>query len=431
MAAPTRSTISKVSQAKRSAVKTPVTPGSPAPAPSGWGEARIVLILLFGLFAMLLCTQMILSDAESETLGTFLRGQLGWSSDALNSVLFWKMTVAFLLGAGGGYLAGLEIPRNLVAGAKWVGRIVGIMMLTLVVYIPAMTAGFLWDDDQEITANPSLQTNYGLWEIWTGGITYDKEEETDPVVKASKPNDPALVKALRIPLRKVEKIFWPETKFKTHESADYFPLKTTMLWFEYHLWGRNPDGNTNMYTDHQVNPFHVMNIILHALDALLLWMLLSQLRVPGAWLAGLLFAIHPVHVESVAWIAERKNTLSLLFYLLSISAWIKFENTWKKEHSDTSAWWFSQWNLRFWQWNWRFWQSKWWGLHWVGQWICRWTWRVLQEVWQVLQEVWQCLQWICRGLQRNWKFWQWNWRFWQWKWLWGKHRLRLGKSLGI
>lgn len=322
-----------------------------------------MLILLFGLFLMFLCSQTVLDESESETFSIFLKGQVGCSFDALSSVLFWKMTVAFLLGAGGGYLAGLEIPRHFVAKANWVARVVAIVMLSLVVYIPAMTAGFLWDDDQEITQNRSLQDGYGLWEIWTGGLTNDKDAATDP----------ALVKALRVPLRAVEKYFKPDTTFGAHQSADYFPLKTTMLWLEFQLWGHNPDGSASP------NAFHVMNIILHAIDALLLWLLLSQLKVPGAWFASLLFAIHPVHVESVAWIAERKNTLSLLFYLLSISAWVKFEDTWKERNPDTS-------DMRFWLWNWRFWQGDFW------------FWRL----------TWRCLQRTCR-------FWQYSWRFWQWK----------------
>jgi tetratricopeptide (TPR) repeat protein len=271
----------------------------------------VVLTLLFGLFAVLLSSQF-LGETESETFSTFLKGQIGFSSDALSSALFWKMTVAFLLGAGGGYLAGLEIPRRFLAVANGTARFVAIVVLTLVIYIPAMTAGFLWDDDQEITANPSLVNGgYGLWEIWTGGLSNPVKEATDP----------GLVKAIRVPLQAIEKHFWPERQFKAHPSADYFPLKATMLWVEFQLWGRKADGSADSI------PFHVMNIILHALDALLLWLVLSQLKVPGAWLGALLFAIHPVHVESVAWIAERKNTLSLLFYLLSISAWVKFEDT--------------------------------------------------------------------------------------------------------
>jgi tetratricopeptide (TPR) repeat protein len=70
-----------------------------------------------------------------------------------------------------------------------------------------------------------------------------------------------------------------------------------------------------------------MNILIHALASLLLIVALKQMGVPGAWLAGLIFAIHPVHVESVAWVSERKNTLSLVFYLLTFIAYFKFERT--------------------------------------------------------------------------------------------------------
>ena len=81
----------------------------------------------------------------------------------------------------------------------------------------------------------------------------------------------------------------------------------TTYWIEYHLWGHHPAG------------YHLINILLHGLNAILIWKILQFLQVPGSLLAALLFALHPVHVESVAWITERKNTLSGLFYLLS--AW--------------------------------------------------------------------------------------------------------------
>jgi protein O-mannosyl-transferase len=143
-----------------------------------------------------------------------------------------------------------------------------LLCVTGLVYTPAIRAGFVWDDDLLVTANPLLRTFGGLREIWMGGVT-----------------------------------------------TDYTPLTLSTFWMEWHLWGANPLG------------YHVVNILLHAGSVLLLWNVLNRLAIPGAWIAALLFAVHPVNVASVAWIAERKNTLSLLFYLLAVRWFLGFSES--------------------------------------------------------------------------------------------------------
>jgi tetratricopeptide (TPR) repeat protein len=141
-----------------------------------------------------------------------------------------------------------------------------LMLLVLVAYLPALAAGFIWDDDAYVTKNPMLTDPHGLREIW----------------------------------------------FTAHTQSQYFPLVYTTFRFEHELWGLNPFG------------FHLVNVLLHGVNVTLVWWVLRRLLVPGAWLAAAIFALHPVEVETVAWVTELKSIESLLFYLLAVLAWIEF-----------------------------------------------------------------------------------------------------------
>src|SRR6266478_3094519 len=141
-----------------------------------------------------------------------------------------------------------------------------LVVTTILAYQPAWHGGFIWDDDAYITNNELLTARDGLRRIW----------------------------------------------FSLDSPSQYFPLVYTVFRFEHSWWGLSPTG------------YHFVNILLHLANALLLWSLLTRMRVPGAWLAGAIFALHPVQVESVAWITERKNVLMGLFFLLTIRAWVKY-----------------------------------------------------------------------------------------------------------
>jgi len=158
-------------------------------------------------------------------------------------------------------------------GRSWRDPLTWLMAATLLTvvfaaYRPAAGGAFLWDDDDYVALNPDLRSARGLADIWL---------------------------------------------HPTH-SPQYYPLTFTTFWIEYQLWGDQPRG------------YHEINVLLHAACALLVWRLLRALEIRGAFLATMIFAIHPVMVESVAWITERKNTLSLLFALSSLLTYLRFVN---------------------------------------------------------------------------------------------------------
>src|SRR6266403_1816247 len=148
-------------------------------------------------------------------------------------------------------------------------RLVGlaaIVLITALAYLPIVRGGFIWDDETWITDNRLLRTLGGLRAIW----------------------------------------------LEPGRSPQYYPLTQTTLWLEYHLWGPHPLG------------YHLVNVALHAASAGLVWLILARLAVPGAWVAAAVFALHPVHVESVAWAAELKNVQAGVFSLLALLLSLRF-----------------------------------------------------------------------------------------------------------
>jgi Tfp pilus assembly protein PilF len=146
----------------------------------------------------------------------------------------------------------------------WCG--LALAALAFVVHIPALKAGFIWDDDQEVAANPVLAMRDGLYRFWFANPT-----------------------------------------------ADYFPLKSSIQWIVFQFAGPNPFV------------FHLLNILMHGVCAVLLWMVLRRLSIPAAWLGAALFAVHPLCVESVAWISELKNTLSFALTLVAMIGFLDFD----------------------------------------------------------------------------------------------------------
>jgi tetratricopeptide (TPR) repeat protein len=142
-----------------------------------------------------------------------------------------------------------------------------LVVAVILAYQQTWHAGFIWDDDAHLTENPCIVGELGIKGIWTTS------------------------------------------------AATYYPLVLTSFWVLHALWGLNP------------LPFHVVNVLMHAACALLLWRVLRGLNVRGAWLGAALWSLHPVMVESVAWITELKNTQSCFFYLLAILFFIKWCKT--------------------------------------------------------------------------------------------------------
>ena len=147
--------------------------------------------------------------------------------------------------------------------------LVALGLLVVVSYLPAMLwGGFVWDDNIFIKVDPVREVS-GLWQIWFSPSDLGGQDH-------------------------------------------YWPLVYTTFWLEHKLWGFDPTG------------YHIVNVLLHLVNTLLLCHLMRRFAVSGAWIVAALFAVHPLHVESVAWVFERKDVLSGLFYLAAVLAWMRF-----------------------------------------------------------------------------------------------------------
>lgn len=162
-----------------------------------------------------------------------------------------------------------DFAHTLPAGWKTFLLAAALVAITANAYAPVFQCGYIWDDDSYVTKNPLLPSAGGLSRIW----------------------------------------------FELGATPQYYPLVFTSFWTEYHLFGLNPAVS------------HAVNVALHCASVLLVWRVLLMLGLPApvAWIAALVFGVHPVHVESVAWITERKNVLSGACYLASLLAYLQFD----------------------------------------------------------------------------------------------------------
>ncbi len=157
--------------------------------------------------------------------------------------------------------------RNRPAQLGWAALLI---VLTTAAYLPALRGGFIMDDDSLLWESRLIKAPDGLARFWFSA-----------------------------------------------DADDYWPMTNSSLWLEWRLWRGNPAG------------YHITNLVLHIGASLLIWAILRRLSIPGAYLAGLLFALHPVNVESIAWISQRKNALAMVFFLLSILWYLRAEKEWE------------------------------------------------------------------------------------------------------
>jgi tetratricopeptide (TPR) repeat protein len=155
---------------------------------------------------------------------------------------------------------------NYFANRPWLLAL-ALMLITVAAYAPVWHAGFIWDDKELLIDNRMVKASDGLYRFWF-----------------------------------------------TTEAPDYYPLTWSLCWLEWRAWGASAAG------------YHAVNLLLHSLNVVLLWLVLRRLQIPGAWLAALVFAIHPVNVATVGWVSEQKTTLSMLLYAATILLYLRFDD---------------------------------------------------------------------------------------------------------
>lgn len=161
---------------------------------------------------------------------------------------------------------------------RWAAAL--LLVVPFIVYWPCLTGSYVWDDESWTTMLfPHLSGLSGLFSIWV-----------HPTV-----------------------------------LQQYYPVTATTFWLDYTLWGFHP------------LPYHLENTLGHGLSAVLFWRLLRRWRLPGCWLAGAIFAVHPVMAESIAWITERKNVMSLIFYLAALHAYSSFAGDWNSDVPEVAG----------------------------------------------------------------------------------------------
>ena len=195
---------------------------------------------------------------------TYLCDQLGLNARSIADIILYDTALT----------ASAADPNSTASRSRReiVWQAAALLAATLQAYLPGRAAGCIWNDD-DLTAILALVKRQGLSARWFSS-----------------------------------------------EAFNYWPMTWTSYWIEHQVFGTNPATGLPHPTS-----YHVINVLLHATASLLLWRVLVQLGVTGAWLAASVFAVHPVNVESVAWITQRKNVLAMVFYLVAMWQFLDFE----------------------------------------------------------------------------------------------------------